>query len=329
MIRSKKTLLVWGAALSVGLGCTAVDAESGSTTPTETGGASSTSGPGTGGAAPANDSSLFEWTECFVPEEFRVENYRDDEAEGDGADGDSTEGDSTKGDEEVSPPSLQVGDGDLSVLVVFDKSGSMGDHWGDRSRFWAAHDALMRGVHRYIDNLTLSAILFPLETSCGAPGLDNERQIPWVQAHDFVERWDANLCRNQPSGSTPLLQALEVADHAIDEAEELGLLEDRFRVLVLTDGDANCGATAEALVAFPQQWANRGVETHVIGLPGSEGAADVLRRMAEAGGGAYTPVPRTAPVVVYGNDGMGGATLVQDETGGQDVLTGAIDVVVK
>jgi hypothetical protein len=321
-------LLVLGVVLALGVGCDSHESE-----PVESGGApgagtSTTTGSGGSAATtPVDNSPLFEWTECTVPEKFQLASYGD----GAGEDAPGSGGaEAAPAEEGVEPPSLQVGDGDLSVLVVFDKSGSMGDWWGDRTRFWAAHDALMRGVHHYIDNLTLSAILFPLETSCGAPGLESQRQIPWMQAHDFVARWDADLCVNQPSGGTPLLQALQVADSTIDDAEALGLLEDRFRVLVLTDGEANCGATPEQLIAFPQAWAQRGVETHVIGLPGSESAADVLRKMAEAGGGVYTPVPAVAPVVVYGNEGQGGAGIVQDDaSGGQDVLTGALDLVVK
>jgi hypothetical protein len=324
------SVLVLGAAMAWGVGCDPIDSGSvGSSGAPGTGGATTIAGSGGSSVTtPVDNSPLFEWTECTVPDQFKLASY------GEGAEEDVA-GAGGAGDEPaeggVEPPSLQVGDGDLSVLVVFDKSGSMGDWWGDRTRFWAAHDALMRGVHHYIDNLTLSAILFPLETSCGAPGFESERQIPWMQAHDFVARWDADLCRNQPSGGTPLLQALEVADSTIDRAEDLGLLEDRFRVLVLTDGEANCGATPEQLIAFPQAWAQRGVETHVIGLPGSETAADVLRKMAEAGGGVYTPVPAVAPVVVLGgSDGQGGAGVVLDDpSGGQDVLTGALDAVVK
>jgi hypothetical protein len=327
--RAKKVLFL-GAVLALSAGCADRDVDTANQA-SASGGSTGVGGtaPGSGSASgtTVDNSPLFEWTECTVPEPFQVASYGDGAAQAapgsGGAEADPAE-------DGVEPPSLQVGDGDLSVLVVFDKSGSMGDWWGDRTRFWAAHDALMRGVHHYIDNLTLSAILFPLETSCGAPGFESERQIPWMQAHDFVARWGADLCVNQPSGGTPLLQALQVADSTIDDAEALGLLEDRFRVLVLTDGEANCGATPEQLIAFPQAWAQRGVETHVIGLPGSETAADVLRKMAEAGGGVYTPVPAVAPVVVLGNDGQGGAGIVQDdESGGQDVLTDALDLVVK
>jgi Mg-chelatase subunit ChlD len=322
------SVLVIGAALALNVGCDHRGSEPLESTGDPGSGASATAA-GSGGssvATPVDNTPLFEWETCTVPQQFQLASYGDDAEEGTPA----SSGADTVPQEGVEPPSLQVGDGDLSVLVVFDKSGSMGDWWGDRTRFWAAHDALMRGVHHYIDNLTLSAILFPLETNCGAPGLESERQIPWMQAHEFVKRWDTDLCRNQPSGGTPLLQALEVADATIDEAEGLGLLEDRFRVLVLTDGEANCGATPETLIAFPKAWAQRGVETHVIGLPGSESAADVLRRMAEAGGGAYTPVPAVAPVIVYENGGQGGAGVVlDDESGGQDVLTGALDLVVK
>jgi Mg-chelatase subunit ChlD len=55
-------------------------------------------------------------------------------------------------------------------------------------------------------------------------------------------------------------------------------------VIVLTDGEPNCDTEPELLTMLPAHWNERGVKTHVLGLPGSDTAADLLNAIAEAGG---------------------------------------------
>lgn len=79
-------------------------------------------------------------------------------------------------------------------------------------------------------------------------------------------------------------QAFLAADEAIAQADEQGLLEDRFNVIVLTDGEPNCETDAALLTMLPAYWNEKGVKTHVLGLPGSDQAADLLNAIANAGG---------------------------------------------
>ena len=72
------------------------------------------------------------------------------------------------------------------------------------------------------------------------------------------------------------------ADRAIAAAG--ALLDQRFVVLVITDGEPTCSDDLEALERLPADWLARGIETHVMGLPGSEAAAALLDRIAKAGG---------------------------------------------
>src|SRR5690606_21068217 len=74
------------------------------------------------------------------------------------------------------------------------------------------------------------------------------------------------------------------ADDAIAKAEHCGLLEGHFRVVVVTDGEPNCGTDPNQLVAYAQKWRDKGVEVHVLGLPGSAAAARLLDRIAGVGG---------------------------------------------
>src|SRR5262245_43483402 len=41
---------------------------------------------------------------------------------------------------------LELGAGDLTLIVVFDKSGSMGDGWDGRSKWQVANEALQKAI---------------------------------------------------------------------------------------------------------------------------------------------------------------------------------------
>lgn len=180
---------------------------------------------------------------------------------------------------------IELGDGDLTLLVIFDKSGSMAAPWDLRTRWQAASDAMIAGFAPYLDNLTIGAILFPKLSECAVLPFDDAAQIAFVPGRQFISEWVEDACLNQPEGATPMQLAFEVADQALNDAGTLGLLADRFRVLVVTDGEPNCETEPELLPGFAQRWHDElGVETWVIGLPGSEGAGALMDAIAEAGG---------------------------------------------
>src|SRR5690606_20309179 len=94
-------------------------------------------------------------------------------------------------------------------------------------------------------------------------------------------------------GGTPLGPAFERANEVIDEAKRYGLVGAgrRFRVVVITDGEPNCGTDPDRVLFLASSWRQSGVEVHAIGLPGSEQAAAFLNELASVGGtyGAQTP----------------------------------------
>lgn len=186
---------------------------------------------------------------------------------------------------------LEMGDGDLTVLLVFDKSGSMAQTWDGRGLWQIASDTLLAGMEGVLDSLTIGAILFPQPGDCAVMPLEHETQIQLTSGRKFVERWNATVAVDTPRGGTPMGLAFELADRAIEQAGELGLLEQRFRVLVVTDGEPNCGTNPESLVSYAARWRELGVETHVLGLPGSEAAASLLDRIASGGGTASYIAP--------------------------------------
>jgi hypothetical protein len=180
---------------------------------------------------------------------------------------------------------IGLGAGDLTLLVIFDKSGSMQEPWDLRNRWQAASDSMIAGMAPYLDNLTIGAILFPKPDECEVAPLDDISQINFVPGRQFVAEWVESACLNQPNGSTPMGLAFTMADQALVSASELGLLEDRFRVVLVTDGEPNCETQVELLPEFAATWyQDLGVETWVIGLPGSDSAAALLDSIALAGG---------------------------------------------
>ena len=178
---------------------------------------------------------------------------------------------------------------DLTVLLVFDKSGSMAEAWGGKSRWQAGSDALLLGLDGILDELTIGGIFFPFDEpgavpGCGVPAIEIAPQIDFRSGRGFKEQWIAGACAAQPQGSTPLEHALQVAELAIDSGRERGMIKDRMRVVLVTDGEPTCEDSLERVIDYPRRWSEQGIETHVIGLPGSQAAADLLDEIAEKGG---------------------------------------------
>lgn len=171
---------------------------------------------------------------------------------------------------------------DLTVLVIFDNSGSMSTYWDGGTRWEIANRSLVVAIEPVQTSLKVGAIRFPMVTSCGVPDFRGGAQFGFELGQDFLARWiEGGLA---PEGGTPLAQAFIEADEAIARAGEMGLLEDRFNVLVITDGEPNCEGNTELLTELPAKWRELGVATIVLGLPGSTEAATLLDAIAEAGG---------------------------------------------
>jgi hypothetical protein len=197
------------------------------------------------------------------------------------ASSDESDGEAGAGGEGVD---LALGAGDLTMLVVFDRSGSMASAWDSRSKWQVANEALMKAIEGVIDNLTLAAILFPEPGACEVAPLGAESQIDFLPGRRFSSTWQERVSGQIPEGSTPLEASFRVVDQAIASAEDLGLLDDRFRVVLVTDGEPTCSDDLEAVTVLPAKWREKGVETWVMGLPGSAAAHELLDRIAEAGG---------------------------------------------
>lgn len=202
---------------------------------------------------------------------------------------------------------LVPSDTPLTLLLVFDTSGSMSTTWGSNSRWEVAYHAVLNAVEKFQTTLTAGAIQFPTVGGCGVAPITDPTQIDFVPGDAFLEAWPGKTFG--PSGSTPLEVALRNADAALVRAAELGLFENRVRVLLFSDGEPTCNDDADVMTALPARWLEAGVHTYVVALPGSEGAAGLLDALANAGG--------------TGPDQGGGAAIVVDSTASEIYAEGA------
>jgi hypothetical protein len=165
-----------------------------------------------------------------------------------------------------------------TVLVVFDDSGSMSAAWGDRPRWLAAAEAIRDAVSSVAEFMTVGAIIFPSDNGCAVDSIDTQGQIRFLRGASFLTAWDRFIATNVVRGSTPLGDAMLVADMALQAREPEG----QVSVVVLTDGAPNCNTAP--LMTLPPIWLAAGIRTHVVGLPGSESAVTLLDQIAAAGG---------------------------------------------
>ena len=97
-------------------------------------------------------------------------------------------------------------------------------------------------------------------------------------------------------------KALQVANQALVEECEQGRMDHLYKIVIITDGEPNCGTdgpnASDILSELPAEWAEHGIDTFVFGLPGSESAEALLTDIAEAGGSDNYFAPYK-PVTVY------------------------------
>lgn len=179
---------------------------------------------------------------------------------------------------------LELGAGDLTLLVLFDKSGSMAGGWDERSKWQVANESFMKAIEPVLQNLTIGTIFFPQPGGCAVAALDSGLQMSYAPGQKFATSWQETAETRIPEGSTPLELSFRYADMAIERGCGFGLLDDRFRVVLITDGEPTCSDDTDAVIELAAEWHALGVETWVMGLPGSSGAAQLLDAIAAAGG---------------------------------------------
>lgn len=174
-----------------------------------------------------------------------------------------------------------LGAGDLTVLLLIDRSSSMSESWDSGSKWEVSLNAFFLGLVGVEDEVTLGALFFPTDGECSVASMTAPAQFEYQSGRDFVSSWKAKASSIFPEGQTPLGPAFEQADVAIQKAFEAGLMENRrFRVVVVTDGAPNCNTDTTRVLSLAHAWRSIGVEVRVIGLPGSGEATAFLSQLA-------------------------------------------------
>ena len=160
----------------------------------------------------------------------------------------------------------------LAISLVLDRSGSM-----DGDRLNAAKAASISAVERLHPDDVVSVIAFDGQVDVIASPAPRSQHHQLVQQVNEIEsRGDTNLSGGWLRGRQHMEQALGM----------LGSLEGSSRrIVVLTDGHANAGITdSSTLVELARTARTMGITTTMIGV-GEGYDDDLLRAMADAGGG--------------------------------------------
>lgn len=199
-----------------------------------------------------------------------------------------------------------------NVLVVFDRSGSMDGDWNGTPKYQAAGNALIAAITPLQDTLTVGGIFFPsadtandpncpdgcnainplhwipgpgacclngVSSSCVVNTIDKPDQIDFGPAATFISGLP-NQWRLTGASGTPLETGIARAAEAIAGKQ----FSDPLSVIVMTDGEPTCDSRDQPVIDQLTAWKTAGISTYVVGLPGAQGAAELLNTMASAGG---------------------------------------------
>jgi hypothetical protein len=199
-----------------------------------------------------------------------------------------------------------------SVLeLLVDTSGSMDqDAPNSRGSKWTVtRRAVLDAVTEMPEDTSLGVVFYPNVPNDSDPCFEQQTAVAIDRLGDTAQRQRVQQAfqRQRPEGGTPTHDAYRYALDLVGTTQAIGT-----RVVVLiTDGiptySLGCvgtGRQEDAVDAAPmiEEAASalaRGVQTFVIGSPGSEGARESLSRMAEAGGTALANCSHSGPTYCH------------------------------
>lgn len=191
-----------------------------------------------------------------------------------------------------------------NLLVVFDRSNTMTTLWGNLTRYEAAGQALIAAITPLQDMLTVGGIFFPsypadmacnvadpfawipptgacinMIIPCEVTDITAADQINFRPAAEFITELP-NQWILLGVGMTPIELAVKKADAALSNSSLVG----NVAVVIMTDGEPDCGDDINNVNAIVSGWASKGIKTYVVGLPGSTAASTILTQLATSGG---------------------------------------------
>jgi hypothetical protein len=201
-----------------------------------------------------------------------------------------------------------------NLLIIFDQSGSMNDAWMGTTKLAAAREALVQAITPLQNQLEVGAIFLPDpavlcdDTQPAVQPIDGLGNIPFRSGSQFIQAFQAHwdMFGSTLAPGTPLNEAFDRADVALQAALTSTTLVGKFAVLVFTDGRPNCplfalvadggtgdGAPLPEVTGIPTKpeaehaadWFAQGVPTYMIGLPGAMDGVELLNDVALRGSG--------------------------------------------
>lgn len=175
-----------------------------------------------------------------------------------------------------------------NLLVLFDRSLTMGDAWGSLPKWQVARDALSAALAPIADRLTVGAIVYPtiactFNTPNAVALVSDPSQVNFQPGPQFLQAWTQWWSTNGLILGTPMQQAFDQAEVSMTAAALPGITA----VVVFTDGmPTDGGICAVGQMTSPARaasWLARGIKTYVFGLPGAS-SEQILRDVAMAGG---------------------------------------------
>lgn len=184
-----------------------------------------------------------------------------------------------------------------TLAIVFDGSNTMGETYvGTSTPKWqVARDAFQTAIAPLAPSLFAGAIFYPTtDGGCEVAPITSAPQIPITDGVAFLTAWDTFFAGFATMGTSPLVLAVQQADAAL--ADPFPRPGPRALV-VMTDGVAlSCGDPAAVLAPITAMQA-RGIDTYIVGLPGSADPGEnpaLLTMMAQAGGTGDYVAPSNA-----------------------------------
>ncbi len=199
-----------------------------------------------------------------------------------------------------------------NVLFVFDQSSSMRETWSTNPKWKTANDALVAAFTPLQDRLRAGSLLFPcpgasstaercsllnareclasgasgssINASTGCPEVAPITSAPQMKIQpgaEFLSAWRSYWTSGDSvlQTGTPTELALLRAEAALATPPVGDTV-----VVLLTDGQPNCGSNESAVAA--RLLTQKKIKTFVVGLPGAREGTTVLDAIAKAGGTA-------------------------------------------
>lgn len=198
-----------------------------------------------------------------------------------------------------------------SLLIVFDRSGSMSDEVGGSTRWELAKAAINNALATSGDELSAGLLLFPSDGNCGVPSTPNVPVAPLSTSRAAIQ---SVLNSTSPSGNTPAFKALLAGYDHLDTLTTPG----QQGIVLVTDGGETCDLEDREEI-FARVQMERVTKNRLTFAVGLQHADNNLSTIAYNGGSPRSPtcMPEcTTNGSCFSDADCGGAPCLMPSLGG-------------